>query len=86
MSIKYRLWIQTDVIDSWTDPHDAHEAARAYIEANPEEVNLLHFGAFRSGYNDQPAKPVFAVSGQELIDYLNDVATIRDEEAEEWDV
>lgn len=84
MSVKYKLWVHTDILGIWLNADDAREGARSYIEAHPDEVGLLHFGAFRTGHDDQPAKSVFTVSGQELVDYLDDVTNSGDNE-DEWD-
>lgn len=77
--LHYKLWISGEVIGQYHEVQVAYDATRAYIEANPEELPLIHFGAFRS--TREGAKPVFSVAGQELVEYLSDVA--RDEE---WDL
>lgn len=46
--ITYRAWIDSDVIGQWSSVEAAHKAVLEYIEQNPEDCSVLHFGAFKS--------------------------------------
>lgn len=45
--LRWKLWIQTDILGVWTDDQDAKENVLRYIDEHPDEAALIHYTAFR---------------------------------------
>lgn len=70
--IEFKLWIDSDVIGTWTDPHLARHAAAEYIAEHPNDYQTLRLTGFVKTHNG--LKPVFSYIGDEIQTYLDEMA------------
>jgi hypothetical protein len=70
-TLTYILWADSTLIGEWTDPKEARDATRAYIEDNPEDYMILHL-ALGQKTREHGLQILQSHRGQELLEYLED--------------
>lgn len=68
----YKLWLSGEVVGEWSDPHAMREGVRGYIEAHPDELQLLNLGTFTQSRR-RGTSPASTISGNDILTFLEDI-------------
>lgn len=80
-NLLYKLWSDGTEVGAWTEPADAHEAARDYVRDNPEELRFLQLSLCQTTSNG--LKILHTVRGADIETYLSDLGMEVDEDEDE---